>query len=475
MGGILLIAALLRMMVLSQLALIGDESYFWLWSRNLDWAFYDHPAGVALLIRISTVIGGQGEFGVRWLNAVAGLTSVLLVFLIGRRVFSWGAGVFAAATVAVGAPYLITSRFVYTDALHLVLLLINLYLFFSLVEGPKSTSRVSVAFGVSLALLFNTKYSALLYTAALALVVLIDHRRLLKERNFLLGILIGMSGLLPIVLWNAAHDWVSIHWQLSHATTNVSGEYSPMSNAVHAVTYLTWPLILLALMGLGLIRRPTERLLGTVALFMILPVALSAANSPRNLSGGLAFLLLLACSRLPTTWRTRRQRWTIALMTTGLVFVALYGFGTVMSLYSLGRWPHSSVVSAIRQDASGWRDLDGYLTNQPGQIFTLDYNIASQIRYYTGLPAQTAWGQYRIWGIPEFEDATIVSLAYLSPDVVSSRLSQAFHQVEGPSSLRFFEHGTTKEMLIWHAEGLRIDQLAFLEMFDYMTLLEASR
>jgi len=463
------------MVGLGQLALIGDESYFWLWSRNLDWAYYDHPAGVALLIRISAGLGGQAESGVRWLNALAGVMNVLLVFLLGRRFLSWRAGVFAASVLAVGAPYLITSRFVYTDSLHLLLLLLNLYFFGALVEAPKLTTRLSVAFGVSLALLFNTKYSAFLYTAALALIVFIDHRRLLRDRKFWLGVLIGMFGLLPVVVWNAAHDWVSIRWQLSHATFDVSGGSSLVGNVAHAVDYLTWPLVLLALVGLGFMRRPAERLLGTVALFMILPVALSAANSPRNLSTGLVLLLLLAGARLPTTWRTRRERWTMVLMTAGLVFTVLYGVGTVMSLFAPGRWPHSSVVSAIRQDAAGSRDLGRYLTDQRGQIFALDYNLAAQIRYYTDRPAQTAWGQYRIWGIPEFKDATVVSLAYLPADVVSSRLNQAFHQVEGPRNLSYFEYGTTKEVQIWQAEGLQLDQPAFLEMFDFLTLLEATR
>jgi hypothetical protein len=475
LGGILLVGALLRMVGLGTLALIGDESYYWLWSRHLDWAYHDNPAGIALLVRISTALGGQSESGVRWLNALAGVMSVLFVFAIGRRMFSWRAGAFAATVVAVGAPYLITSRFVYSDTLHLSLLLINLYFFWALIESPAPTARASLAFGVSLALLFNTKYSALLYAAALALVVLIDQRRLLRAQSFWVGVAIGMLGLLPIVTWNTAHDWVSVRWQLSHATFNVGGDSTLLGNAAHAVAYLTWPLVLLALLGLAYVRGPAERLLAIVALFMIMPVALSLANSPRNLSTGLVLLLLLAGARLPQTPLGRREQSMTALLIMGLLFGVLYGVGTIVSLDSPGRWPHSSVVAAIRQDAAGWRELGAVLTDQPGSIFALDYSIASQIQYYARRPAQTAWNQYRIWGIPEFEDATIVSLEYLSPTVVSSRLNMAFDRVEGPQSLSYAEYGATKEVQIWEAEGLQLDQVAFLEMFDFLTLLEASR
>ena len=39
LGTVLLLGLALRFWRLGELALIGDESYYWLWSRNLDWAY----------------------------------------------------------------------------------------------------------------------------------------------------------------------------------------------------------------------------------------------------------------------------------------------------------------------------------------------------------------------------------------------------------------------------------------------------
>jgi hypothetical protein len=108
-------------------------------------------------------------------------------------------------------------------------------------------------------------------------------------------------------------------------------------------------------------------------------------------------------------------------------------------------------------------------------LFALDYSIAAQIQYYAGAPAYTSWGQYRIWGIPEFDGATVVALDYVSQDQVSARLRQAFRRVTGPERLRYAERGVTKDVRIWQAEGLQLDQEAFLQRFDFLTLLEASR
>jgi 4-amino-4-deoxy-L-arabinose transferase-like glycosyltransferase len=474
---LLLIAAALRFWRLGDLALIGDESYYWLWSRHLDWAYFDHPAGVALQVWLSTLLGGQTEAGIRWLNAALGASSTLLVYLLGARLLSRRAGLVAALAVAVGAPYLLTSRFVYTDALQLFLLLLNLYWFWRLTESARTRSAgvSAIAFGVSLALLFNTKYSAYLYAGALALALLIDYRPLLGDKRLWLAGFIAAVGLVPVVAWNAAHDWVSFRWQLAHFGFSLTGQYSLLGTVGHSLTYLSWPLVFLALLGFGLWRRPAERLLGVVALILLLPVALSPANSPRNLSTGLVLLLLLAGNRWPNAFQRRQQQATAGILALLLVGIGIYGFGSVIGTLGPSRAPQSSVASSIRQDAAGWRQLGPELARYPEPLFALDYSIASQIRYYSGLPAYTSWGQYQIWGIPEFHDATVASLDYLSETFVTSQLENAFQQIEGPWRFSHQEPGARKTVHLWEARGLILDQETFLERFDFLTLLEASR
>jgi len=478
LGGVLVVAGVLRFVGLGGPALIGDEAYYWLWSRHLGWAYYDHPAGVALLVRASTALGGRAEAGVRWLNALLGVGCVFLTYLVGRQMLSRRAGLFASLVVVVGAPYLVTSRFVYTDVLFLFLMLASLFLFWRLVgrRGGAGLSLLgAVTFGLSLALLFNTKYSAYLYAGALIVAVLIDHRWLLADRRFWVGILVGALGLVPVIAWNAVHDWASFRWQLAHATTSVAAETSLLGKVYHSLAYLTWPCLALGLAGVGRVRCPAERLLTLVALFLLLPVALSPADSPRNLVGGLVPLFLLAGARLPSALKGRAHRPTVALFAAVVLATAIYGVGTLAGLHGHPAWPHSSIVPAILRDAAGWRHLGPVLRRYPGTLFALDYSIAAQIQYYAGAPAYTSWGQYRIWGIPEFDGATVVALDYVSQDQVSARLRQAFRRVTGPERLRYAERGVTKDVRIWQAEGLQLDQEAFLQRFDFLTLLEASR
>lgn len=460
----------LRFVGLDTLPLIGDESYYWLWSRHPDWAYYDNPAGVALMVRGSTGLGGTSPFGVRWLNALIGAGSVLLTWLVARRLLSRRAGLFSAAAVAVGAPYLITSRFVYSNALVLFLTLLNLLAFWRMAREEAGIGE-GLAFGVTLALLFNAKYTAYVYATAVLAALLLDHRHLLRTRRLWLATGIGILGLMPVMVWNASHDWASFRWQLIHLTRGAVPGGNLLARWHHVWVYLTGPLILLGVAGLGRLRTAGERLLTLVALFLLLPVAVSPANSPRNLSTGLVPLLMLAGTRLPrdlTTWPRQVLAGGLASV---LVAGAVFGVGTVAGLGGPTPLPRSSIVPAIRRDAAGWPALAARLKGSDEPIFALDYSIAAQIAFYAERPAYTAWGQYRIWGIPSLEDTTVVALDYLDPEFVTGRLREAFEHVEGPEHLTFNERGATKVVYVWHAEGLRWEQETFLRRFDFLTML----
>lgn len=54
------------------LDLIGDEAYYWDWSRQLDWCYYSKPPMVAWLIRLFTELGGNTVAMVRLPTVVLG-------------------------------------------------------------------------------------------------------------------------------------------------------------------------------------------------------------------------------------------------------------------------------------------------------------------------------------------------------------------------------------------------------------------
>jgi 4-amino-4-deoxy-L-arabinose transferase-like glycosyltransferase len=485
------VAAVLRFWRLGTPALIGDESYYWLWSERLAPAYLDNAAGVAFAVRASTALGGQSEVGIRWLNALLGVGAVPLLYALGVQLYSPRAGRIGAAFLAVGAPFLVVSRFVYTDALQIVLLLLNLVLLAPLVadqggriadlpsprlrrvEGPGETWRFW-AIGLSMAALFNTKYNAYLYALVVLALLLVRRRSLFRDRRTWLAMGIAACGLIPVLAWNAGHDWASFRWQFQHFGAGTVFRSTPRSNVLHAVVYLTPPLALVGVLGVFQVQGLRRQILLVPALILSLPLLLGPTDSPRNLLTGWVLLFLLS-GALFDRWIVRSGKLVWGIVGALLVWASAYGLGTVMETMAPTVLPSSSVAQPIRFDGAGWRTVGEAL--EPGvQVFALDYSIASQLRYYSGRPVQTAWGQYRLWGIPAIcgprapqDRVQIVALGYLEPGSVSGRLRQTFDQVEGPVELGM---GEGKVLYTWLVRGCRVDQGTFLDRLDLLKLLE---
>ena len=58
-----------------------DEVYYWCWSKELQWSYYDHPPMTAVLIYLSTTLFGDSIFGFR---VPACIASTFVIYVIGR-------------------------------------------------------------------------------------------------------------------------------------------------------------------------------------------------------------------------------------------------------------------------------------------------------------------------------------------------------------------------------------------------------
>jgi 4-amino-4-deoxy-L-arabinose transferase-like glycosyltransferase len=86
----------LRLVCAALTPLTFDEAYYWTWSKHLAGGYYDHPPMVAVVIRLSTMIAGDTEFGVR-------LVSVLLALPMSFAVYRTMVLLFDSARAAASA------------------------------------------------------------------------------------------------------------------------------------------------------------------------------------------------------------------------------------------------------------------------------------------------------------------------------------------------------------------------------------
>jgi 4-amino-4-deoxy-L-arabinose transferase-like glycosyltransferase len=195
-----------------------DEAYYWIWAKNLAFGYYDHPPGVALVIRLGTMIAGDTEFGVR-------LVSILLALPMSYAVFRTAEILFGGTRVAANATILLNVTLMAAVGTLIVtpdspLLVASSFVLFSLakvLESGRGAWWLAVGVAVGLALL--SKYTAMFFGPAIViwLISVPKLRRWFFSPWLYLGGLAALAVFSPVILWNADHHWVSFIKQLGRS------------------------------------------------------------------------------------------------------------------------------------------------------------------------------------------------------------------------------------------------------------------
>jgi 4-amino-4-deoxy-L-arabinose transferase-like glycosyltransferase len=215
-GVIALIAAMTAMRVIYAcvIDLRTDEAYYWTWSKENVLSFLDHPPMIAWFIRFGTAIFGDTNFGVRFAGILAMLVTQLLLADIVRRVTHDVRAVMLAVLLPEAALYygLLMAK-VSPDVALIPFAVAMLWALVRLAQSGDARWWLAAGLFAGLALL--SKFTALmLVPAVLAFMLVPDwRRRWLTTASPWLAALITVLVFLPVLIWNAEHDWASFRFQ----------------------------------------------------------------------------------------------------------------------------------------------------------------------------------------------------------------------------------------------------------------------
>jgi 4-amino-4-deoxy-L-arabinose transferase-like glycosyltransferase len=318
----LLIAALtaMRLIYAGVLDLRTDEAYYWTWSKESALSFLDHPPGIAWLIRFGTAIFGDTSLGVRFGGIVAMLVTQLLLADIVRRVtHDVRAVVFAVLLPEAALYYGLLMAKVSPDTAMIPCAVAMLWSLVRLHESGNPRWWLAAGLFAGLALL--SKFTAImLLPAVIAFVLVPDWRRrwLFSPWPFLAA-LIAAIVFLPVLIWNAEHDWASFRFQFVRAV------------ATHPLSLRTVG----EFIGLQF---------GLVG-FVLLPVVLSGVTL--------------------TAWRGYRNREPVAiLLSTAVLVPFLYFLWKSLTLRVGDTWPMflwpagfaATAINLVMLSREGWPD-----------------------------------------------------------------------------------------------------------------------
>lgn len=190
---------------LSELA--NDEAYYHMFAQELAWGYFDHPPMTPLLVWLGGFLGG--ELGVRFFFT---LLQPLYVYALWRIIRP------ADATIRDAGLFLLITA---------AMPVLQLYGFIAVPDGPlmlftalllwcykRFTERndwlSALGLGLCMAALAYSKY----HGALVVLLIVCSNIRLLINPKFYAACLLALLLIVPHMLWQYQHDWVSLRYHL---------------------------------------------------------------------------------------------------------------------------------------------------------------------------------------------------------------------------------------------------------------------
>ena len=194
------------------LELHADEAYYWMFSRYLDWGYFDHPPMVALFIRMGDSIV-HNELGLRFVNI---LSSTFSIFLLWRIVRQYNANALWFILVSGGMFMLHIYGFITTPDGPLFFFTV-LFLFVYRYYLIENKWWQAMLLGIIIACLLYSKYHAVLLIGF----TLVANLKQLTRGSFWIIVLIAGALYLPHIYWQIQHDYPSVSYHLSDRSEKI--------------------------------------------------------------------------------------------------------------------------------------------------------------------------------------------------------------------------------------------------------------
>jgi 4-amino-4-deoxy-L-arabinose transferase-like glycosyltransferase len=247
---LLLIVTVFRLWFATRLELVGDEAYYWLWSRHLDYCYLDKGPMIAWAIRVGTLLFGPTVFGVRLFAVLAAAGTGWGIFQLGRRLFDDRTALWALVLALVAPLFAVGATLMTIDTLYVFFWTWAAVVFWHARATPRLLPWFVTGLLVGCGAL--SKYTALMELVSFAVFLAWqpDERRHLRRPGFWLMAAVAALFLLPAFCWNLQHGWPTATWLRQRGALDQSWRVRPLE----ALTFLGGqagvisPLIFLALL-----------------------------------------------------------------------------------------------------------------------------------------------------------------------------------------------------------------------------------
>jgi len=205
---------LLKLAVAARLPLFVDEAFYWQEGQHLAAAYSDLPGLTAWLTRLGVVLGGEHAFALRApFLFLAALVPLLVVRLTTREFgerYGWQAGCFALLLPLAGTLGLLALP----DAMMALATLLCVDAGAKLLREVGATAALELALGLTLGALSHYRFIAVIGVGFVALLLLPEGRRALRDVRVWTAVALGASAWIPLLAWNLDNADAGLRFQL---------------------------------------------------------------------------------------------------------------------------------------------------------------------------------------------------------------------------------------------------------------------
>lgn len=221
---LILVFLVLRFITAATVELGNDESYYWLYSRDLQWNYFDHPPMVALWVKLFT-LGGLLEHYEVFIRAGSLLGCAMSTWLLYRAVSiihderaGWFAACLFNASLYAG---MLAGILIMPDSPQLLFWTFCLLQIAKLINNDRRW-LTWLLFGLSAGLCIMSKIHGVFIWTGLALFILFKKREWLRLPQLYVSLVLSLLITSPILFWNLRHDFMT--WRFHSARMDITAE-----------------------------------------------------------------------------------------------------------------------------------------------------------------------------------------------------------------------------------------------------------
>lgn len=452
----LLAINLFKLSIARYFPLIGDEAYYWLWSRHLDLSYVDHPPMVAYVNYVMTFLFGQNELAVR-LGAI-GIVLIIswIIYQTGKELYNERAGLVSAILFNLLPTFFGGGMFLVPQTLVFLFWSLSFYLLVKIIRKPTADSRTQntglwYLLGITAGLGLLSDYVMGLFFIGTFIYLLYnkEQRFWLTKKEPYLAFLLSCLIFSPVIIWNLRLAFTPLfYWGGKMGVTPRIGDN--LLNFFGLQMLLYTPPIFILTIYLVFFEKWKNSLLKIVAGVVFLPFLLI---SPIINIGGhwTSTAYLPAILSAP-----RSKKWVIGTLLFFGLLVNSLGF-----IYYLFLYPTPAELKG--QEFSINRELPKFLqdsTPKTGRTFFFanDLGILGLVSFHGKVTTYMASGRLRqvdLWGKPDIRKGDNIIYFALNETPLGEKLKPLFRKVWLEPNKRLFNKDADlpNKTQIFHCEG----------------------